>query len=86
MPAEMALQLRSVGEGVTLIAGASGFTADARLAANDAFELVQDVPDRGGFAAAQVVDFGRRRIDEIVNTELQFIAASQAFCTCGVRW
>src|SRR5689334_1883756 len=62
LPAGMALQLGRVGEGVALVAGAGRFLAGFRLAAGDGLDLAENVPDVGGLAAAEIVDFADRTL------------------------
>src|SRR6516165_11811410 len=74
LPAEVPVELAGVGAGVALVAGAGRFMAYVGPAADDRFQLVQDVPDRGRLAAADVVGFaergrerGDRRLDAVAD-------------------
>src|SRR5207245_1162139 len=59
LPAEMRAKLRGICERVALIAGPGRLLAGDRLSPGELFQLVDDVPDGGGFAAADVVDLAR---------------------------
>src|SRR6516162_692526 len=62
-PAEMAPQLVGVGEGMALIARPRILLEDRRRITRNGFQLLDDFPHRGGFAATDIVHFTRRRLD-----------------------
>ena len=59
----MALELAGVGLGNALVAHARRLLDGFGRLAGDGFQLADNVPHRGGFAAAQVVGFADGRLE-----------------------
>src|SRR5437868_2781781 len=59
LPAEVCAEFGGVRERVPLIAGAGRLLSDDCLSSCQFFQLLDDVPNGGGFAAADVVDLAR---------------------------
>src|SRR5436190_22643512 len=53
----MMVQLGTIRESVTLVAGSGVFLADSWFQSCDAFHAAEDIPDGCGFTAADVVHF-----------------------------
>src|SRR5258708_18456472 len=61
LPAKVALELARIGDGAALIAGPGRRAANLSAAADEGFELLQDVPHRRRLAATDVVDLAQGR-------------------------
>src|SRR6516165_5629363 len=61
-PAQMAVELRSVGMGIALVPWTARRPSQRCPAGNDSFQLTEHIPDGDRFAAPPVIGFTRNRL------------------------